>query len=213
MKTTTTILDILASSAVDQGYNAFINPDGTFKESRDENNLIRQINNYTDFARSISNDEIFGGFNLSDLDCDKWFKKAFLNNFLHREIKYQTLDIFRSRLVSKMLLDEKWLVLTYHEFDELFNGDTNSTSNTQTSNNSESRGANATLPQDQTTLNLDDDTVPYADNTAYNRSKQNGTQDNQAHKSGADYNAMVNLNNVFNKKMLEYDRDLFLQIF
>lgn len=213
MKTTTTILDIIEAKAHREGYNAFFDRQRfQIRKTSDRTNLMYQIATYTDFIRDITNDEIFAGFALSDSACDRYFKHMFLNRFINREIKYQTLDLFRNQLVSMMASNDKWLCDTYKYFDDMFNGVYRASSNSGGTNESEGRGANSTLPQDRTDLDLNEDNVGFADNTQYNKGKSRTTNHSSSNGSKNDPSVIEQMNNLFDKKLDQFDQRLFMQM-
>lgn len=236
MKTTTTIEDIIRSSAKRSGYNVFIDENGLFRLNGARTNLIQQINDYTDFIKNITDKEIFGFYAFQNKDVDKFFKRAFLLRFINREIAFQTIDIFRPKLISKMIINEQWLTEVYVHFDDIFNGlDTgsqNSTNHSITETSQETnqhttgrdRNAKVTLPQDNTNLDLENNLVDYADETNFDNSKQDvntvsqGTSETnaQAHQQQQSNSSKIEvlqaLNNLYEEKLKEFDKALFLQI-
>ena len=211
MKTTTTLLDLITAQASIDGYDAFFNPEtNQLRENGDS--LLTQIAEYTPFIQNVTNKVIFSGFNLSDKSTDNFFKQVFLNRFVNREIKFQTVDLFRSKLVNLMLTNNQWFCDTFKNFDDMFNGVSRSSQNAGQDQSGESRTAMSTLPQDNTELSLDDDNVAYADNTDYNKNKNHQTSHQSNNSFVANPSVVKQLDNVFNKKLDEFDRQLFLQI-
>lgn len=236
MKTTTTIEDIIRVSAKRSGYNAIIDENGLFRLQGQRTNLIQQINDYTQFIQDISDKQIFGYYSFKNIDVDKFFKRAFLLRFINREIAFQTIDIFRSKLISKMIINEQWLTEVYVHFDDIFNGldtgsqdstnhsltETNQTTDQHTT--ARDRNAKVTLPQDNTNLDLENNIVDYADETNFDNSKQDvntvshGTSETnaQAHQQQQSNSSKIEvlqaLNNLYDEKLKEFDKALFLQI-
>lgn len=236
MKTTTTIEDIIRVSAKRSGYNAIIDENGLFRLQGQRTNLIQQINDYTQFIQDVTNKEIFGYYSFKNEDVDRFFKRAFLLRFINREIAFQTVDIFRPKLISKMLINEQWLTEVYVHFDDIFNGldtgsqdstnhsltETNQTTDQHTT--ARDRNAKVTLPQDNTNLDLENNLVDYADETNFDNSKQDvntvshGTSETnaQAHQQQQSNSSKIEvlqaLNNLYDEKLKEFDKALFLQI-
>lgn len=236
MKTTTTIDDLIRTGAKRQGYNAFIDENGFIRTSTTRSNIMKQISDYTVFIKKVTDPEIFDDFCFSNVTVDAFFKRAFLARFENREIAFQTVDVFRNRLVSKMIINEQWLTEVFVHFDDIFNGLSTgeSTQNshsltetkqtTDTTTNYRDRNADVTLPQDNTQLSLEDDFVTYADRTHYdnNRTIQNvvshGTSETTAEIQNSSKNntssveVLQALNNLYENKLREFDKALFLQI-
>lgn len=211
MKTTTTLLEIIQSKAKREGYNAFFNKD-TWQLRTQGDSLLTEVAQYSDFIRTITNEEIFAGFSLSDQNADKFFKRMFLNRFINREIKYQTLDLFRNQLVSLMASNNQWFCDVFKYYDDMFNGVNRGSQNSGQNKRDETRTANATLPQDNTKLDLDSNIVPYADSTDYSHGKEGIEAHSSSNSSSNSPSVITQLNNVYTKKLDEFDAKLFLQI-
>lgn len=211
MKTTTTLLEIIQAKAKTEGYNAFFNQDTNQLRTMGDS-LLTEVAQYTPFIRTITNSEIFSNFALSDQDADKFFKQIFLNRFINREIKYQTLDLFRNKLVNLMLTNNQWICDVFKYYNDMFNGVQHASQNSQQNSNNEARTADSTLPQDNTKLNLNDSEVPFADSTNYQHGETN-VQAHQASNSSSNSPSVIDqLDNVYNRKLDEFDGALFLQI-
>lgn len=236
MKTTTTIDDLIRTGAKRQGYDAFIDENGLIRTGSTRSNIMKQISDYTVFIKKVTDPEIFDNFCFENSSVDAFFKRAFLTRFESREIAFQTVDVFRNKLVSKMIINEQWLTEIYQHFDDIFNGlstasqdatahsltETNNTTDTTT--NHRDRNANVTLPQDNTNLSLENDFVDYADRTYFdnNRTIQNIVSHGTSETNSENHQNSVNnankieviqaLNNVYENKLREFDRALFLQI-
>lgn len=212
MKTTTTILEILQAKAARSGYNAFIADDGTFRLADDGTSIISQIAQYSDFIKDISSYEIFGGFVFKDKNVDIFVKRLFLSRFLNREIKFQTIDLFRNKLVFLLAENEQWFTNVYNKFEKMFDGENNSNSSDDEHSLNEGRGANSTLPQDNTQLDLSSDIVEYADDTQYNRGKTDTTKNSASTSTSASTGVIQALDNVYLKKFKEFESALFLGV-
>lgn len=212
MKTTTSLLDIIEAKAHRLGYNAIRDEKGYFRLADDNTSIMSQVARYTDFIKECTQDEIFGGYSFKDQSTDIFFKKMFLAKFLNREIKFQTLDLFREKLVYMMISNEQWFTNVYLHYNDMFNAQGLTGGTSEAHESDETRGANATLPQDNTGLDLGNDIVDYADNTLYNKHKQD--QNGKTTSNQRNYNASVieKLNNIYNRKLDEFDAELFLQI-
>lgn len=236
MKTTTTIDDLIRTGAKRQGYDAFIDENGLIRTGSTRSNIMKQISDYTVFIKKVTDPEIFDNFCFENSSVDAFFKRAFLTRFESREIAFQTVDVFRNKLVSKMIINEQWLTEIYQHFDDIFNGlstgkqdATNrsltvTNNSTDTTTNHRDRNANVTLPQDNTNLSLENDFVDYADRTYFdnNRTIQNVVSRGTSETNSENHQNSVNnankieviqaLNNVYENKLREFDRALFLQI-
>ena len=102
MKTTTTLEEILRNEASKyHGWDdIFNNENGQLIRYGATDALIYQVAQYSDMVADLCNHAFFSSYTLSDKDADKFFKKMFVNRFLIREIGFQTVDIYRTRLIG-----------------------------------------------------------------------------------------------------------------
>lgn len=120
-KVTTTIYELLASEAYNEGFNDFIAPDGLHLISYgDRYALINKINAYDSDVQNWAKNILFAGNNLSDPAADYFFKKEFVTLFINREIKYQTVDLWRIRLTAEMAKYDRWLSNTIKCFSQIY---------------------------------------------------------------------------------------------
>lgn len=181
---------------------------------------MNQVAQYTPMVQAIVNQTIFGKFHFSNQDFDTFFKKAFMNRFLDREISPQVLDVWRQRLVSLCIVNDQYLSNIYEHFADMFSNHGLNHSETDTTNSKvgtrNNRSAHRSLPQDTAELSLDDDIVQYPDYTDYDKSRDNDdTTGKSVTDSTSDHfspEVLEKLNNVYEKKLDEFDRKLFIQI-
>lgn len=231
-KYTTTISEIVHSEMKRNGYSDFIRKDHTLKSFTDNEILEYMILKYDDDTLlSVINRNIFGGFSFSNNEIDVFFKKLFINKFWDREIKFQTLDLFRSKLLTQLLINKSWIENTYTYYTDIYfkkgtsdsdsktnshsetNSNTDSTNNsvtnttshsvTNTENNDLGRNRSATesLPQDQTSINVNDDNLQYPDSRDFTNTSNNSTGKSETNTNGnstTNANGNVKTNSVTN---------------
>lgn len=210
-KYTVTMHDYLTSEFQNMGYNEFLETDanGANIIKGFGNGFIHNQIDYDDTTKFIVDSKIFHGFTFTNQDADVNFKKAFINRFMNREIKFQTIDIFASRLVS-LCIENDVFISTYFSSD--INKYLNNQSESNGSNNStsDSRNLISTLPQSEINLDIDDDVLTYGDSNNISKNKNSGSNQSQ----NKSYN-LNNLNEIFKMKDImlnEFDKKLFMQI-
>lgn len=200
-KYTTTIYEILAGEAHREGFSDFLAPDGLHVIGYgDDLAFTSKVASYDADVKKWADRVIFGRCALASPGADYFFKKAFVQRFINREIAFQTVDLWRIKLVGEMTRYGQWISNTYDSFDKIyvgekdgkttgnlaanhsdastidFTGNVNSTGKSQTDTNSTSRqrDLDATLPQNETSLSLDSDDVSYADSRKDTKQKSTG---------------------------------------
>lgn len=213
MKTTTTIFDIILSEYQASGYNEFFNDEtNQLIEQGGEDALINKIYKNDDAVFKIENRYIFGNYNLQSHGCDASFKHMFVTRFLNREIAFQTVDLFRNKLVGLLVANDQFLSLTYDHFEDMFASGNSSQNKQKGSSQYDDRNADVDLPQDNTQLSLDDALVKYASTTHYDRNRNVTENEGSSSQVGYSANVLALLDNVYTNKLDEFDRKLFLQI-
>lgn len=252
-KYTTTIYEILASEGYKHGFNDFLAPDGIHLITYGDNlAFINKVNQFDKDIQCWTDSALFAGNKLTSPGADSFFKKEFVTRFINREIKYQTLDLWRIKLAAEMVQYDQYLSSTYDNFFKIYTGekDGKTTGNLQatqanksntgftgkvTSNSStitRHRDLDATLPQNETSLSLDSDDVPYADSRKDSKDKsttnsvtdtKNNTntsanQDTSQDTTGTsldiafDVDTVYKIRSVYEPLFKELDRRLFLQV-
>lgn len=255
MKTTASLMDIIQTELINNGLNEFVNVINGKKQinyAHDNFKFIRKVAQYDEDVQRVVNEMFFMNFKLQNDKADLFFKHSFVTRFLDREIANQTVDLFANHLVGQMITDEPFIINLYENMDKYLisyndNDNVNNTdsisdvkneneTNSNTISNSDTHDgfnrANADLPQDNTDLDLNKNSVDYANNIDVNRgynnnksntvnneqgnTKSNTISNDKTNSSGnaTSYNAdvldklNVQWDNLFNK----YDKKLFLQV-
>lgn len=189
-KYTVTIYELLASEGYKNGFNDFVAPDGLHLINYGDNlAFVNKVNAFDTDIQKWSNKVIFGGNSLSSAGADKFFKREFISRFINREIKYQTVDIWRIKLAADMVKFDQWMSNTYDSFARIYTNEkdgkttgnllanqvntsnvdftgkvtSTSTNNTDTTTTSRHSDLDTTLPQNETNIDLNSDVLGYAD--------------------------------------------------
>ena len=78
---------------------------------------MTRILKFDETVKDITTETIFTGLHLTNGDND--FKKLFIQHFLNREIKWQTLELFQSKIAATFLMNQDTLNFYYSELDRL----------------------------------------------------------------------------------------------
>lgn len=215
MKTTTTLEEILRNEAskYKDWDDIFNNESGQFIRYGATDALIYQVAQYSDMVAELCDHAFFSGYALSNEDADRFFKKMFVNRFLIREIGFQTVDIFRTRLVGLLLQYEKYIVNTYINYEKMFTGHTESTTDQKGQGLNKQRYAHISLPQNNVNIDLNNDIAEYADiNDLTNNSNDNKSNTKTASDKYSP-DVLRKLENVYQRVLDDFDVKLFLQVF
>lgn len=182
-----------------------------------DNAFLHKMINYDEDTQNVVNKFIFHGYSLENPQADLNFKKSFTTFFLNRELKYQTIDIFSSSLVSLMIQNEKYLNIIFSDDVEEYllnkNESENDTENESTSS-SEYRQLTSTLPQNEINLDVDNDVLSYGDNNNISKTKDTNNGNNISSQNST-IKSIDNLNKLYDlrtKAIKDFDKKLFLQI-
>ena len=146
---------------------------------------MTRILKFDETVESITSSTIFTGLYLDYGDTD--FKKLFLQHFLNREIKWQTLELFQSKIAATFLINQDTLNFYYAELDRLLKranvNDSENTghdesesittgNNTSTTDNvSDNRSISASMPQDQYNIDVENHIAHTADSNDISKNK------------------------------------------
>lgn len=215
MKTTSTLEDILRNEAskYQDWDDIFNNKDGQLIRYGATDALIYQVAQYSNMVAELCDHAFFSGYTLSNEDADRFFKKMFVNRFLIREIGFQTVDIFRTRLVGLLLQYEKYIVNTYVNYEKMFSGHSETTTDQKGQGTNKQRYAHISLPQNNVNIDLNNDIAEYADiNDLTNNSNDNKSNTKTASDKFSP-DVLRKLENVYQRVLDDFDVKLFLQVF
>lgn len=215
MKTTTTLEEILRNEAskYKDWNDIFNNKNGQLIRYGGIDALIYQVGIYTDMINDLCNHAFFCGYILSDEKADRFFKKMFVNRFLVREIGFQTVDIFRTRLIGLLLQYEQYIVNTYTNFEKMFTGHSENSTEQNGQGLNKQRYAHISLPQNNVNIDLNNDIAEYADINDLTNNSSNNQNNSKTVSDKFSPDVLTKLENVYQKVLDDFDRKLFLQVF
>lgn len=175
MKITTTLEEYIKTELVRKCYDEFF--DVTTDQIRTgwETSIMGKIVMYDPDVQVIVNGDLFSGLSLDDPTADLRFKKGFINKFLDYEIGAQTIDLWRSKMVYEFLTQRDYINTLFTKYNEFLTGGTDNTGTSEVDSESRNNSALATLPQDNVQLDLDAETMAFADSNGLARAKGSAT--------------------------------------
>lgn len=209
-KATTTLMDILQSELINDGHNEFFN-NGHLTLFDDDFQFIKKVMRFDLDIQKIVTKKFFGGFIFSNGLTDLFFKKLFINEFLHREHNSQTLEIFATKNISLCMSYEAYLTELITNLAKYILMTSDNTSDSEQLATTKYRNLYADLPQNMINLDLNTDTLDFATNNTISNT-QNKTTGNVNTK-----NQQYNLDNLLKSRDLltellkEFDKKLFMQ--
>ncbi|MDN6146919.1 MAG: hypothetical protein L0J02_12140 [Tetragenococcus koreensis] len=227
MSKTATIMDLINSELQKQGKSEFVK-DGHLVFFDEDEQFIQKIMKYDEDVEKIVTDKFFKGFKFENEQTDHDFKKTFVNQFLDREIMFQTVEKFASQVIRLTLQHEKYIVTAYEKYQELLTQeslhedqqDTESNTSQDSTNTTDNRNLRSTLPQDEINMNIENTEMSYADENSIDKQKQKGnetgnqTGNEKGNSKDNNYNVetLNSLQNIFKELFEIYDRYCFLHV-
>ena len=184
-----------------RGYDEYVDNEGDLKIFDKDHQILGKILNYDNEIDVIVN-ELFSDLKLNHPEYDRHFKKMFTYRFLNREINRQTIEAFQVELMYVFMSNQTYINRVYEDLERFLSRESqteqtneqtnnqntvsdgteentqNTIGQTKTKGNSTNHSANATLPQSNTAINLDNDTLTGADDYRKEKSKYDNQTDN-----------------------------------
>ena len=216
-KTTTNLYYIIQAELKNNGYNEFLSKNKnqlTFFDP--ERRILSTILKYEDNeVISACRNTIFYGLSILMKNRSR-FEKEFINHFLLRNVKYQTYEVSRLYLTS-FCLENLEMINAIYEAEKFI------LSQSENQNNSVSNGQNVSksaslytdLPQDNTGIDLNTESMDFATNKNLSKSSNNGQSNSTSNGLSKTYNIDTLTKVYLFKAQLFNDLDklLFSQIF
>ena len=196
MSKTPTLYDLMLAELWELEKDKDIYRYDNLKNLESRTSEMTRILKFDETVKEITSETIFTGLHLENGDSD--FKKLFIQHFLNREIKWQTLELFQSKIAATFLMNQDTLNFYYSELDRLLkreslndsknNGSNESESITtgnntsQTDNVSDNRSISASMPQDQYNIDVENHIAHNADSNDISKNK-NVSQTNANNKT------------------------------
>lgn len=220
-------MDLISSELQKQGKSEFVK-DGKLVFFDGDEQFIQKIMKYDEDVEKIVTDKFFKGFTFQNEQTDHDFKKTFVNQFLDREIMFQTVEKFGSQVIRLTLQHEKYIETAYEKYQELLTQeswhedqqDTESNTSQDSTNTTDNRNLRSTLPQDEINMNIENTEMSYADENSIDKQQQKGnetgnqTENEKGNSKDNNYSVetLKSLQNIFKELFEIYDRYCFLHV-
>ena len=209
MKTTTRLYDIIYGEL--ERHRAEIyrsNNQLIFNQA----NLMRKTLEYKDpnFIKMLEDNLFYG---TSRINQRERFEREFLQRFINRVIKYQTIDLFTTYLATFVSEYQELINYTYDKYDMLVTGQVETVSNNNSTSTNKSNSIYSNLPQNQINMNLDIDTLDYADDNTISKSRATNSGTDRSTSNAYDIEALSKISTLKEQIFKDMDSLLFSQIY
>lgn len=209
MKTTTRLYDIIYGELECHRAEIYrINNQIIFNQ----NNLMRKTLEYKDtyFIKMLQENLFYG---TSKINQRERFEREFLQRFINRVIKYQTVDLFSTYLASFVSEYQELINYCYDKYDMLVTGQVDTVSNNNSTSENKSNSIYSNLPQNQINMNLNIDTLDYADDNTITKSRAQNSGTDRSTSSAYDIEALNKISALKEQIFKDMDSLLFSQLY
>ena len=175
-------------------------------------NLMRKTLEYKDthFIKMLEDNLFYG---TSTINQRQRFEREFLQRFINRVIKFQTVDLFSTYLASFVSEYQELINYTYDKYDMLVMGQVETVSNNNSTSTNKSNSIYSNLPQNQINMNLDIDTLDYADDNTISKSRATNSGTDRSTSSAYDIEALSKISALKEQIFKDMDNLLFSQLY
>ena len=175
-------------------------------------NLMRKTLEYKDpnFVIMLELNLFYG---TSTINQRQRFEREFLQRFINRVIKFQTVDLFSSYLASFVSEYQELINYTYDKYDMLVTAQVETVTNNNSTSTNKSNSIYSNLPQNQINMNLDIDTLDYADDNTISKSRATSSGTDRSTSSAYDIEALSKISALKEQIFKDMDNLLFSQIY
>ena len=175
-------------------------------------NLMRKTLEYKDpyFIKMLQETFFYGTSNINQRER---FEREFLQRFINRVIKYQTVDLFSTYLASFISEYKELINYTYDKYDMLVTAQVETVSNNNSTSTNKSNSIYSNLPQNQINMNLDIDTLDYADDNTISKTRATNSGTDRSTSSAYDIEALSKISDLKEQIFKNMDSLLFSQIY
>ena len=177
-----------------------------------QNNLMRKTLEYKDtyFIKMLQETLFYGTSNINQRER---FEREFLQRFINRVIKFQTVDLFSTYLASFISEYQELINYTYDKYDLLVTGQVETVSNNNSTSTNKTNSIYSNLPQNQINMNLDIDTLDYADDNTISKNRSTNSGTDRSTSSAYDIEALSKISALKEQIFKDMDSLLFSQIY
>ena len=177
-----------------------------------QSNLMRKTLEYKDtyFIKMLQETLFYGTSNINQRER---FEREFLQRFINRVIKYQTVDLFSTYLATFVSEYQELINYTYDKYDMLVTGQVDTVNNNNSTSTNKSNSIYSNLPQNQINMNLDIDTLDYADDNTISKSRATNSGTDKSTSSAYDIDALSKISALKEQIFKDMDSLLFSQLY
>ena len=175
-------------------------------------NLMRKTLEYKEpkFIKMLQETLFYGTSNINQRER---FEREFLQRFINRVIKFQTVDLFSVYLATFVSEHQELINYTYDKYDMLVTGQVDTVSNNNSTSTNKSNSIYSNLPQNQINMNLDIDTLDYADDNTISKSRATNNGTDRSTSSAYDIEALSKISALKEQIFKDMDNLLFSQLY
>ena len=177
-----------------------------------KNNLMRKTLEYKDpkFIKMLQDNLFYGTSNINQRER---FEREFLQRFINRVIKYQTVDLFATYLASFVSEYKELINYTYDKYDMLVLGQVDTVNNNNSTATNKTNSIYSNLPQNQINMSLDNDNLEYADDNTITKSRATNSGTDKSTSSAYDIDALNKISALKEQIFKDMDSLLFSQLY
>lgn len=177
-----------------------------------QNNLMRKTLEYKDtyFIKMLRETLFYG---TTPINQRERFEREFLQRFINRVIKYQTVDLFATYLATFVSEYQELINYCYDKYDMLVTGQVDTVNNNNSTSTNKSNSIYSNLPQNQVNMNLDIDTLDYADDNTITKSRATNSGTDKSTSSAYDIDALSKISALKEQIFKDMDSLLFSQLY
>lgn len=176
-----------------------------------QNNLMRKTLEYKDpYFINMLRETLFYG--TTTINQRERFEREFLQRFINRVIKYQTVDLFSTYIATFVSEYQELINYCYDKYDLLVTGQVDTVSHNNSTSTNKSNSIYSNLPQNQINMNLDIDTLDYADDNTITKNRATNSGTDKSTSSAYDIEALSKISALKEQIFRDMDRLLFSQL-
>lgn len=176
-----------------------------------QNNLMRKTLEYKDpYFINMLRETLFYG--TTTINQRERFEREFLQRFINRVIKYQTIDLFSTYIATFVSEYQELINYCYDKYDMLVTGQVDTVSHNNSTSTNKSNSIYSNLPQNQINMNLDIDTLDYADDNTITKNRATNSGTDKSTSSAYDIEALSKISALKEQIFKDMDKLLFSQL-
>lgn len=149
----------------------------------------------------------------SNINQRERFEREFLQRFINRVIKYQTVDLFSTYLAAFVSEYQELINYCYDKYDMLVTGQVDTVTNNNSTSTNKSNSIYSNLPQNQINMNLDIDTLDYADDNTISKSRATNSGTDKTTSSAYNIDSLSKISALKEQIFKDMDGLLFSQFY